>query len=255
MRSVTLRSLRMPVTADNSRVPAHVQGTSALAGRRPSRYAPPPRRGGHGDHLPADHGVGGGRGAAAGVRSRGCGGGRGGDPVRPVGPRTRAMDGGPARRHLPGDARAHDGADGHPRHGLRRVARHRARREERPRRLHERRVSGQWRPDVHDAVREDLPGELTGGGARVGGGGISAPAPAPLGGAARSPVACGAVEGCWTEPGPFVHNGKHYKPRYVNPWPTPPQKPHPPIWIPGAGSYETMDFVARRRWTYMGIPY
>jgi len=60
---------------------------------------------------------------------------------------------------------------------------------------------------------------------------------------------------CWTEPGPFVHNGKHYKLRYVNPWPTPLQKPHPPIWIPGAGSYETMDFVARRRWAYMGIPY
>ena len=60
---------------------------------------------------------------------------------------------------------------------------------------------------------------------------------------------------CWTEPGPFVHSGKHYKLRYVNPWPTPVQKPHPPIWIPGAGSYETMDFVARRRWAYMGIPY
>src|SRR5438132_292977 len=59
---------------------------------------------------------------------------------------------------------------------------------------------------------------------------------------------------CWTEPGPFVHNGKHYKLRYVNPWPTPLQKPHPPIWIPGAGSYETMDFVARRRWAYMGSP-
>ena len=41
----------------------------------------------------------------------------------------------------------------------------------------------------------------------------------------------------------------------MNPWPTPLQKPHPPVWIPGAGSYETMDFVARRRWTYMGIPY
>ena len=41
----------------------------------------------------------------------------------------------------------------------------------------------------------------------------------------------------------------------MNPWPTPLQKPHPPIWIPGAGSYETMDFVARRRWAYMGIPY
>ena len=60
---------------------------------------------------------------------------------------------------------------------------------------------------------------------------------------------------CWTEPGPFVHMGKHYKLRYVNPWPTPVQQPHPPIWIPGAGSYETMDFVARRRWAYMGIPY
>src|SRR2546426_8933333 len=29
---------------------------------------------------------------------------------------------------------------------------------------------------------------------------------------------------CWTEPGPFVHTGKHYKLRYVNPWPTPVQK-------------------------------
>src|SRR5207245_2710611 len=53
----------------------------------------------------------------------------------------------------------------------------------------------------------------------------------------------------------FVHMGRHYKVRYVNPWPTPLQKPHPPIWIPGAGSYETMDFVAKRRWAYMGIPY
>jgi alkanesulfonate monooxygenase SsuD/methylene tetrahydromethanopterin reductase-like flavin-dependent oxidoreductase (luciferase family) len=60
---------------------------------------------------------------------------------------------------------------------------------------------------------------------------------------------------CWTESGPFVHMGRYYKLRYVNPWPTPLQKPHPPIWIPGAGSYETMDLVARRRWAYMGIPY
>src|SRR5216117_3175180 len=59
----------------------------------------------------------------------------------------------------------------------------------------------------------------------------------------------------WTRPGPFTFNGKFNKLRYVNPWPTPLQKPHPPIWIPGAGSYETMDFVARRRWAYMGIPY
>ena len=59
----------------------------------------------------------------------------------------------------------------------------------------------------------------------------------------------------WTRPGPFTFNGKHYKLRYVNPWPTPIQKPHPPIWIPGAGSLETMEFVAKRRYAYMGIPY
>jgi alkanesulfonate monooxygenase SsuD/methylene tetrahydromethanopterin reductase-like flavin-dependent oxidoreductase (luciferase family) len=59
----------------------------------------------------------------------------------------------------------------------------------------------------------------------------------------------------WTRPGPFSFNGKHYKLRYVNPWPTPLQKPHPPIWIPGAGSLETMEFVAKRRYAYMGIPY
>lgn len=59
----------------------------------------------------------------------------------------------------------------------------------------------------------------------------------------------------WTRPGPFEFNGKYYKLRYVNPWPTPLQKPHPPIWIPGAGSLETMEFVAKRRYAYMGIPY
>lgn len=60
---------------------------------------------------------------------------------------------------------------------------------------------------------------------------------------------------CWTEPGPFEHYGKHWKLKYVNPWPRPIQQPHPPIWIPGAGSKETIDFVAKRRYSYMGIPY
>jgi alkanesulfonate monooxygenase SsuD/methylene tetrahydromethanopterin reductase-like flavin-dependent oxidoreductase (luciferase family) len=59
----------------------------------------------------------------------------------------------------------------------------------------------------------------------------------------------------WTEPGPFEHYGQHWKLRYVNPWPRPLQQPHPPIWIPGAGSKETIDFVAERRFGYMGIPY
>jgi alkanesulfonate monooxygenase SsuD/methylene tetrahydromethanopterin reductase-like flavin-dependent oxidoreductase (luciferase family) len=59
----------------------------------------------------------------------------------------------------------------------------------------------------------------------------------------------------WTTPGPFLWNSKHYFFRYVNPWPRPLQQPHPPIWIPGAGSLETIEFVAQRRYAYMGIPY
>ena len=59
----------------------------------------------------------------------------------------------------------------------------------------------------------------------------------------------------WTEPGPFRFFSKHYKLNYVNPWPRPIQQPHPPIWIPGVGSLETMEFVAKRHYSYMGIPY
>jgi alkanesulfonate monooxygenase SsuD/methylene tetrahydromethanopterin reductase-like flavin-dependent oxidoreductase (luciferase family) len=59
----------------------------------------------------------------------------------------------------------------------------------------------------------------------------------------------------WTEPGPFEHYGEFWKLKYVNPWPRPLQQPHPPIWIPGAGSKETIEFVAARRFAYMGIPY
>ena len=36
----------------------------------------------------------------------------------------------------------------------------------------------------------------------------------------------------WTRPGPFPFEGKHYHFEYVNVWPRPYQKPHPPIWIP-----------------------
>lgn len=54
----------------------------------------------------------------------------------------------------------------------------------------------------------------------------------------------------WTEDGPFSHEGKHYPTRYVNPWPRPYQRPHPPVWIPGALSAETMTEAARRGYTY-----
>jgi alkanesulfonate monooxygenase SsuD/methylene tetrahydromethanopterin reductase-like flavin-dependent oxidoreductase (luciferase family) len=59
----------------------------------------------------------------------------------------------------------------------------------------------------------------------------------------------------WIEPGPFEHYGEFWKLKYVNPWPRPIQQPHPPIWIPGAGSKETIELVAARRFGYMGIPY
>ncbi|GAC1313773.1 MAG: LLM class flavin-dependent oxidoreductase [Chloroflexota bacterium] len=58
----------------------------------------------------------------------------------------------------------------------------------------------------------------------------------------------------WTTPGPFAWEGEHYQFRYVNVWPKPFQQPHPPIWIPGSGSAETIDWVAERRYTYMVLP-
>jgi alkanesulfonate monooxygenase SsuD/methylene tetrahydromethanopterin reductase-like flavin-dependent oxidoreductase (luciferase family) len=58
----------------------------------------------------------------------------------------------------------------------------------------------------------------------------------------------------WTSDGPFAWEGKHYRFRYINLWPKPFQKPHPPIWIPGSGSRETMEWVAQQRYTYMVLP-
>lgn len=58
----------------------------------------------------------------------------------------------------------------------------------------------------------------------------------------------------WTEPGPFAWEGEHYRFRYVNIWPKPFQQPHPPIWIPGSGSNETIEWVAKQRYTYMVLP-
>lgn len=58
------------------------------------------------------------------------------------------------------------------------------------------------------------------------------------------------IKRAWTEPGPFSHEGKFYPARYVNPWPRPQQEPHPPIWIPGALSLETMEEVAKRGHDY-----
>jgi alkanesulfonate monooxygenase SsuD/methylene tetrahydromethanopterin reductase-like flavin-dependent oxidoreductase (luciferase family) len=55
----------------------------------------------------------------------------------------------------------------------------------------------------------------------------------------------------WTVPGPFEWYGENYKFRNVNPWPRPLQQPHPPIWSPSQGSFETVDWSARNRYTYV----
>ncbi|MGD9764479.1 MAG: LLM class flavin-dependent oxidoreductase [Candidatus Binatia bacterium] len=59
----------------------------------------------------------------------------------------------------------------------------------------------------------------------------------------------------WTEEGPFRVEGKHYRIRYVNVWPRPFQKPHPPIWVPGFGSRETVEWCAHpdRKYPYLAV--
>ena len=55
----------------------------------------------------------------------------------------------------------------------------------------------------------------------------------------------------WTEPGPFRWEGKHYNYRYVNPWVKPYQKPHPPIWLPGVISRDSLMWAAEKRIPYI----
>jgi alkanesulfonate monooxygenase SsuD/methylene tetrahydromethanopterin reductase-like flavin-dependent oxidoreductase (luciferase family) len=57
----------------------------------------------------------------------------------------------------------------------------------------------------------------------------------------------------WTSTEPFEWWGKHYEFRYVNVWPRPLQSPHPDIYIPGAGSRETMKYCAEKRYTFMSV--
>ena len=55
----------------------------------------------------------------------------------------------------------------------------------------------------------------------------------------------------WTTPGPFRWEGKHYQFRVVNPFERPLQKPHPPVWIPGVGSPETIIWCAHHHYPYI----
>ena len=60
---------------------------------------------------------------------------------------------------------------------------------------------------------------------------------------------------CWTESDTFSWNGRFNKQRYVNPWPRPLQKPHPPVWIPGGGSIETWQWCAEKDYVYTYLSY
>ena len=59
----------------------------------------------------------------------------------------------------------------------------------------------------------------------------------------------------WTRPEVFAFNGKYTQLRYVNIWPRPVQKPHPPVWVPGGGSVETWEWVTQRDYVYCYLSY
>jgi alkanesulfonate monooxygenase SsuD/methylene tetrahydromethanopterin reductase-like flavin-dependent oxidoreductase (luciferase family) len=57
----------------------------------------------------------------------------------------------------------------------------------------------------------------------------------------------------WTRPGPWRYEGKHFHYRHVNPWALPYQKPHPPMWIPGVLSPETVQWCAEHNYPYIAL--
>jgi alkanesulfonate monooxygenase SsuD/methylene tetrahydromethanopterin reductase-like flavin-dependent oxidoreductase (luciferase family) len=59
----------------------------------------------------------------------------------------------------------------------------------------------------------------------------------------------------WTEKDTFAFNGRFNQQRYVNIWPRPVQKPHPPVWIPGGGSVETWRWCAEMDYVYCYLSY
>ena len=59
----------------------------------------------------------------------------------------------------------------------------------------------------------------------------------------------------WQEPDTFAFNGRFNQQRYVNIWPRPIQRPHPPVWIPGGGSVETWQWCAEMDYVYCYLSY
>jgi alkanesulfonate monooxygenase SsuD/methylene tetrahydromethanopterin reductase-like flavin-dependent oxidoreductase (luciferase family) len=57
----------------------------------------------------------------------------------------------------------------------------------------------------------------------------------------------------WTQDGPTTHQGRFYTYRFLNPWPRPYQKPHPPCYIVGTGSPETIELAAELGFGYSSV--
>ncbi|HWW48797.1 MAG TPA: LLM class flavin-dependent oxidoreductase [Xanthobacteraceae bacterium] len=57
----------------------------------------------------------------------------------------------------------------------------------------------------------------------------------------------------WTEEGPTSHYGDFYTYRFLNSWPRPYQQPHPPCYIVGTGSPETIELAAQFGFGYSAV--
>ena len=57
----------------------------------------------------------------------------------------------------------------------------------------------------------------------------------------------------WTQDGPTTYYGDFYTYRFLNPWPRPYQKPHPPCYIVGTGSPETIELAAELGFGYSSV--
>jgi alkanesulfonate monooxygenase SsuD/methylene tetrahydromethanopterin reductase-like flavin-dependent oxidoreductase (luciferase family) len=57
----------------------------------------------------------------------------------------------------------------------------------------------------------------------------------------------------WKEDGPTSYYGKYYTYRFLNPWPRPYQRPHPPCYIVGSGTNETIEIAAELGFGYSSV--
>jgi alkanesulfonate monooxygenase SsuD/methylene tetrahydromethanopterin reductase-like flavin-dependent oxidoreductase (luciferase family) len=57
----------------------------------------------------------------------------------------------------------------------------------------------------------------------------------------------------WTRPGPTTYDGEFYQYKYLNPFPTPYQKPHPKIYVVGSGTEDTIQYAAEKGFGYSQV--